>query len=1754
MSACRGPRGGLRFRTQKAHPLVASRRAAARLGDRRRRPAVFRPNPRAARLSFLPTCTPLAPDHHLPADGPALPCPAPAMGSPSPSWLPAWIGWPGPGAFLEGQTPPLPQLAFLPPDARRPALEPASPFHPQPLLFGSGASSSADALCANPEGWGPLSPSRPFDFTPCFELSVLGLVPALVMIPFGTLLSLVLPFSLPFSLFFSPFCSPAIIDQPGLTFWLSTALYRYHTLRHLYARARSTLSVHVLRAKDTIVLSLAALEMALIASRLWHTTPSIGSRWTTVEAWTPMVQLLAYGVAGVYQRINHTRTRRSSTILLFYWLSQVLSAPILLHTLLTPPSPPAREQWAALVYFSSRQLLILAVFAFECWGVEIGELTPSQKQEAAYLDRLTRWNNVARFNGRPTVSPDQHDDRRLSGISDSSDLSASSTFAATQTLGQEDGTSKARESPYSTANVFSRLTFYWIQPMMTLGRRQFLTEDNMWSLPSNEDAESLGKKFEYFWKRKRTHDGKPRFWATLAFAYGGPYLFAALLKAGQDALAFTSPQVLRRLLQFIAQMDHGDEEQRPVSYGIWLCIALFIVASTQTLFLHQYFQLAFVTGMRVRSGLIDVVYKKSLRLSSEARNKRATGDIVNVMSVDVTRLADLAAYGHIIWSAVFQMLLAFVSLYGLLGWSAFVGVAIMVISVPLNTFLARTMKRLSSEQMTVKDRRTRLMTEILQNIKTIKLFAWESAFSKKLDAVRNGEELPLLKKTGIFSAGFNSLWVAVPFCVSLASFATYSATSPVPLTADVIFPALSLFSLLQFPIAMLANVLTSIIASQVSAARLSDFLDADELDPHARQLILPSDAPEYLGDGGHNGGADLLVPGDVESDVAVSIKHGEFKWGSDQKTPTLEDINLTVRKNELLAVLGRVGDGKTSLLNSILGEMIRSDGNVTVRGTTAYFVQGGWAMGATVRDNITFGLEYDEKFYRQVLYACALEPDLKILPMGDMTEIGERGVSLSGGQRARVALARACYARADIYLLDDPLAAVDAHVGRHIFDHVIGPNGMLKNRARILTLNSVAVLPQCDQIISMRKGIIMPERGSYQEVMAHQGELFQLITVIGKQSTSGDSDSDGDDNSSATLNNASTPDGKGARTPVPDTLPRPVQLSHKRVREETLRQLRETSSPKELRVTGSVSWDVYRQYAQSANYAGFGLYLAAQMLTQVFQVGRDVVLKFYSEKNEAAGPGGAGPEVARHYMRIYGAVGLGGAVVMSIGPLILWIWLAVSSARHFHDGLWNSIQRAPLQWFEAVPTGRLLNLFSRDINTIDEVLPRMINSSVRTVITVAGVICVVVYSVPPFILAIIPLAVIYQMILRYYLSTSRELKRLDSITKSPIFQHFSEALGGLGTIRAFGQIAHFVDSADARVDRNQECYLPSVTCNRWLAVRIEMLGSTVILLSSTLAVAIKANGGRMNAGLLGMMLSQALNTTQALNWTIRSCSDVEQNIVSVERVISYSSVPSEKAYVIPDEPPQSWPSTGKIELKHYSARYREDLPLVLNDLNLTIEAGERIGVVGRTGAGKSSLMLALFRIIEPTSGTIAIDGVDTQSIGLRDLRRAISIIPQDSNIWESTLRDNLDPTYSADDDALWKALASAHLKDFVQRQPGGLDAEVAEGGSNLSAGQRQLLCIARALLRRAKICVLDEATASIDLETDELLQNILRHEFPGTVVTVAHRLNTIIDSTRVLVLDKGQVAEFDTPANLLANKQSIFFSMARDAGLAQDDA
>ncbi|KAH0839445.1 P-loop containing nucleoside triphosphate hydrolase protein [Lanmaoa asiatica] len=1309
------------------------------------------------------------------------------------------------------------------------------------------------------------------------------------------------------------------------------------------------------------------------------------------------------------------------------------------------------------------------------------------------------------------------------------------------------------ENPTLTANIFSIWTFAWLTPLLRKGSQVIITEDDLPALAPYDESANLGNGLQRAIEKQPLPD--PR----LALDYGPP--FSSPMAVPMSALVFSSssrtawpsvqPVLLRALLSYISEYQDnkgaGILASSTPLLGYAIAIIMFVASMAQTVILHQYFQICFQTGMRVRAGLVTAIYKKALVLSSDERS-RATGDIVNLMSIT----------------------LAFVSLYNLLGWSAFVGVAIMIFSIPLNTSIARILKNMHERQMKNRDKRTRLMSELLANIKSIKLYAWEYAFIRRVLHVRNDLELRLLRKIGIATAMNTTLWGGIPLIVAFSSLATASVFSARPLTADIIFPAISLFMLLQFPLAMVGSILylikvpsftsfpvqfsqvtSNIIEALVSVKRLSAFLHAEELQEDAVKRIEKS---------------SLSI-----GDEVLSIRDGEFQWTKNGIQPTLEGINLTIRKGELVGILGRVGAGKSSLLSAIIGDMRKTEGEIVLSGTVAYAAQNPWyvILSATVRENILFSHAYDELFYNLVIEACALKPDLAVLPQGDMTEVGEKG---DGGQRARVALARAVYARADLVLLDDVLAAVDSHVARHVFDNVIGPQGLLATKARVLVTNSIAYLKHFDQLAYLRRGIIL-ECGSYRQLLSNPDSAIRKL--VQNHATNG--------SSSGVASGAQTPahtSGSGISTPtmsdsnLQTTLVDEIDsVAEKVVRRASfskaaiapLPSVREATSSgmsKEHSEQGRVKKEVYLQYLGAASKAGFYFFILVTVLAQLVSIVSTLMLRLWSEQNRESGENAG---LRDPYLLGYGFFNLMQILLAGAAGLLIFVLCSLRSSKYLHDSMLDSVMKAPLSFFEMTPTGRILNLFSRDIYVVDLVLGRVIQNLVRTSATTASILLVIGFSFPPFILTIIPLSWFYYRVTVYYLSTSRELKRLDAVSKSPIFAWFSESLSGLSTIRAYNQQTIFTAQNARRIDRNQMCYFPSTAVNRWLAVRLEFVGAAIILFTAIFAVAAVATSN-VDAGLVGMVLSYALNTTGALNWLVRSASEVEQNVVSVERITHYANdLASEAPRELPDsKPPADWPGAGEVEFREYSMRYRPELDLVLKEISLTIKPAEKIGIVGRTGAGKSSvsvivvgpwplliavrqLLLALFRILEAASGKIFIDGVDISTIGLHDLRSVISIVPQNPDLFEGTLRENIDPVGEYQDVDIWVALEHAHLKSYVESLPEALDAPVQEGGSSLSAGQRQLLCFARALLRKV-------TTSAVDLDTDRAIQEIIRGPLfdKVTILTIAHRLNTIIESTRVLVLDQGCVAEFDAPAVLLADKSSRFYSMALEAGLVQD--
>lgn len=1113
--------------------------------------------------------------------------------------------------------------------------------------------------------------------------------------------------------------------------------------------------------------------------------------------WTTVATMASLGMIYTVQYFEHWRSRQPNGVVLFYWVFFLAAYGIKLRSLV------ARE-----VYNERLPYFITFTVSLAIAIVEFGLEYFVKKRQSDY-----------------------------------------------DALGAED------ECPIEYADIFSILTFSWMTPMMKYGNKNYLGQDDLWNLRSRDSTKVTGSQLQEAWEIE-LEKKKPSLWIALLRAFGGPYFRGACIKTISDTLAFVQPQLLRLLITFVDSYRPGNEPQ-PAIRGVAIALAMFVTSICGTMALHQYFQRAFECGMRVKSSMTAMIYSKSLKLSNEGRASKSTGDIVNYMSIDGQRLADLTQYGQQLWSAPFQITLCMLSLYQLVGVSCFAGVAAMVLMVPINAFIARFMKRLQITQMKNKDARTRLMTEILNNMKSIKLYAWGSAFMDSLSHIRNDLELNNLRRIGAAQSFASFTWSSTPFFVSCATFATFVLINDKPLTTDLVFPALTLFNLLTFPLTVLPMVITAIIEATVAVGRLTAYFTADELQEDAVLYKEP-------------------VGGNEES---VTIRDATFTWDRNQERNALERINFVANKGELTSIVGRVGAGKSSFLQAILGDLWKINGEVVVRGKFAYVAQQPWVMNASVRDNIVFGHRWDPEFYNKTVEACALIDDFKQLPDHDQTEVGERGISLSGGQKARLTLARAVYARADIYLLDDILSAVDQHVGRHLINCVLGPTGLLGTKTRILATNAITVLKESDYIYLLRDQTIL-EKGTYQQLMAMRGEVSNLIKsatndevesssspTMTSPSMNGDSDDsetiiDAPDDEQALEEAEEAQEGIGGLQPI-NTHPRATARkssyntlrrastasfhgSRKKVGDPEEEALK-TKQKSETMEQGKVKWNVYAEYAKTSNVYAVCIYMFCLILAQTAQIGGSFWLKNWSEGNDTLRRNSK----IGYYIGIYFAFGMGQAVLVVIQNLILWIFCSIEASRKLHERMAFAIFRSPMSFFDTTPAGRILNRFSSDLYRIDEVLARTFNGLFTNAGRAAFTLVVICLSTPALVALIIPLGFVYLAYQKYYLRTSRELKRLDSVSRSPIYAHFQESLGGISTIRAYRQQGRFALDNEWRMDANMRAYFASINANRWLAVRLEFIGSVIIFASATLAIISVTTGSGLSAGMVGLAVSIA---------------------------------------------------------------------------------------------------------------------------------------------------------------------------------------------------------------------------------------------------------------------------------------------------------
>ncbi|XP_052851263.1 multidrug resistance-associated protein 1 isoform X2 [Drosophila gunungcola] len=1333
------------------------------------------------------------------------------------------------------------------------------------------------------------------------------------------------------------------------------------------------------------------------------------------------------------------------------------------------------------------------------------------------------------------------------------------------------------EIPELSASFISRITYQWFDSMALKGYRNPLEEKDLWDLRPQDSCSEVMPIFAHHWNQnvRKNYKGRARVEPKAQFSnghvtfenphgekngskkgmasimppiyrsFGGVFLFGSLMKLFTDVLTFAQPQVLSLIIGFV---EAHETDPQPEWKGIMYAVLLFVLAAAQTLILGQYFHRMFVVGLRIRTALINAIYRKALRISNSTKKESTVGEIVNLMAVDAQRFMELTTYLNMIWSAPLQIGLALYFLWQQLGPSVLAGLAVMIILIPVNGVVASRIKTYQIRQMKYKDERVKLMNEVLSGIKVLKLYAWEPSFEKQVLDIRE-KEIATLRSTAYLNAGTSFLWSCAPFLVSLVTFATYVLTSEAnQLSVEKVLVSIALFDLMKLPLTILPMLSVDIAETQVSVDRINKFLNSEELDPNS--VLHDSSKPHPM-----------------------SIENGEFSWGDEI---TLRNINIEVHKNSLVALVGTVGSGKSSVVQAFLGEMEKLAGIVNTVGKLAYVPQQAWIQNATVRDNILFGKAYDRKRYNKVIDACALRADIDILSAGDLTEIGEKGINLSGGQKQRISLARAVYSDADLYLLDDPLSAVDSHVGKHIFEEVIGPKGMLARKSRVLVTHGVTFLPQVDSIYVLKMGEIS-ESGTFDQLVKNKGAFADFIiqhlqdgneeeeelNQIKRQiSSTGDvpellgsvekaiklarTESLSDSISVTSADSLMGGGGGGGggslrrRTRRQNSHDSVASAASLKKKQEVEGKLIETEKSQ----TGGVEFAVYKHYIKSVGIFLSVATLVLNFVFQAFQIGSNLWLTKWANDQDVGNDTG----LRNMYLGVYGAFGFGQGVLAYFAVVIVYLG-GFHAAKTIHNELLAVIIRGSVcRFFDITPIGRLLNSFSGDMDVVDEELPATMDSFMTFIFMVLATIVVISLSTPIFLAVIVPIAFLYYFAQRFYVATSRQLMRLESVSRSPIYSHFSETVTGASTIRAYNVGNRFIDESDAKVDENQVCKYPSVIANRWLAIRLEMVGNLIILFASLFAVL----GGQTNPGLVGLSVSYALQVTQTLNWLVRMTSDIETNIVSVERIKEYGETKQEAAWELEQDKskPKNWPQEGRVEFQNFQVRYREGLDLVLRGVSFDIRGGEKVGIVGRTGAGKSSLTLALFRIIEAAGGRIAIDGVDIATMGLHMLRSRLTIIPQDPVLFSGSLRVNLDPFEIKTDDEIWKALELSHLKSFVKSLAAGLNHEIAEGGENLSVGQRQLVCLARALLRKTKVLVLDEATAAVDLETDDLIQKTIRSEFKEcTVLTIAHRLNTILDSDKVIVLDKGQITEFASPTELLDNPKSAFYSMAKDANL-----
>ncbi|XP_062142485.1 probable multidrug resistance-associated protein lethal(2)03659 [Drosophila sulfurigaster albostrigata] len=1341
------------------------------------------------------------------------------------------------------------------------------------------------------------------------------------------------------------------------------------------------------------------------------------------------------------------------------------------------------------------------------------------------------------------------------------------------------------ENPREHANFISAICFWFTMPTFLKGRKKVLETSDLYKTLREHKTETLGDKISVAWnrellKQQKNPNKKPSLLCALIRVFGWYYgLLGLVLFLLELGLRTIQPLFLLKLIAYYTNGKESINDAYFYAAGVIACSAL------NVFIMHPYMLGTVHMGMKMRVALSSMIYRKALKLSKTALGDTTAGHIVNLISNDVGRLDLATIFVHYLWVGPLQTLFITYLMYLKIGIAAIFGVAFMLAFIPLQAWLGKKSSALRMRTALRTDERVRMMNEIIAGIQVIKMYAWEVPFEqlvafarkKEINAIRHVSYIRGILLSFIIFLTRVSIFLSLVGYVLLGTF----------LTPEVAFVITAYYNILRTTMTVFfPQGISQMAEALISIKRVEKYMLYEETDVSDRSVDMSTVSTPGTNQTTVQSKLEqekLLTPTSLQninenamlSEAKVSINNLMAKWDPNSPDYTLNGVNLRVQPGTLLGIVGRTGAGKSSLIQAILGELRVESGEIRVNGSFSYASQEPWLFTGTVRQNILFGQEMDKRRYNLVVKNCALERDFELLPFGDKTIVGERGASLSGGQKARISLARAVYRQSAIYLLDDPLSAVDTHVARHLFEKCM--RGYLRDRIVILVTHQLQFLQHADQIVIMDKGQVSAV-GTY-DSLRESG--LDFATMLAEEHDEHNSEG------SRSRSGSTTERRRNSEQSL-------VSLADSTVDETAGEQMHVQESQEQ----GDIGLGLYAKYFRSGGgFFAFFVTMAFCVLTQVMASLGDYFLAYWvakkgSVRNENIVPQGnntfvleadapivndtftVAPDTAdnSHVLESRLSIWLSElgwsvdaemldtyiftlititTIALTLARSFLFFNLAMKASTKLHNSMFRGISRAAMYFFNTNPSGRILNRFSKDMGQVDEILPAVMMDVIQIFLSLGGIVIVIAVVNPMFLIPTMFLVIIFYQLRTFYLKTSRNVKRLEAITRSPIYSHMAASLTGLSTIRAFGAQRVLVSEFDNHQDLHNSAFYMFISTSRAFGFWLDcfcILYIAIVTLSCLFFP--PANGG-----MVGLVITQAMGMTGMVQWGMRQSAELENTMTAVERVVEYEDIEPEGALEAPADkkPAKSWPEHGKITFEELSLRYFPDpkSEYVLKSLNFVIKAREKVGIVGRTGAGKSSLINALFRL-SYTDGSILIDKRDTQEMGLHDLRSKISIIPQEPVLFSGTMRYNLDPFDEYSDQKLWSSLEEVKLKDVVADLPSALQSKITEGGTNFSVGQRQLVCLARAILRENRVLVMDEATANVDPQTDALIQTTIRNKFKEcTVLTIAHRLHTIMDSDKVLVMDAGRVVEFGTPYELLTSAETkVFHDMVKQTGKA----